>query len=287
MSRVVTLCVVVLLFGACAETGAPASTPTRAPSETATAPVRGTEPPETATTPVRGTEPPATTTPPNATATPRDNPPSAGPPISLASGDFAVVATDDLRLRSQPWVGADSTVFEPSLPRGAVLLVAGVPVASSGYWWYRVSLIGTSTDQGYTEGWVAAGDQDGTPWLTLRPAASLPGTYLALSSPGDGRLTPTARVQLDGGLYHMVFSGVARCGYSVRFGPDLEWELGFDGSTLSTVRWPQEFPEPSAAPLQDRTSIAFPPLPKGKYRLRVSDGGSTSLPCPWEVALTP
>jgi hypothetical protein len=165
--------------------------------------------------------------------------------------------------------------------------VIGGPVGSAGYWWYRVALVGRTSSEGYAEGWVAAGDRDGAPWLVRRPKSSATPGDARWSSAGNGNPGTEEHLQLDAGTYRLIFTGLARCSYLVSFGQDLEWKLGFDGSTLSTVNWPQSYPEPSSAPETPQDGVFFPPLPAGDYHLLVEDRGSTARACPWELEIKP
>jgi hypothetical protein len=77
-----------------------------------------------------------------------------------------VTVTDGLRVRSKPRVAGGSVVYEPPLDSGVTLRVLDGPVAGSGYWWYRIWLReGSTLGGGIDEGWVAAFDHDGTPWI--------------------------------------------------------------------------------------------------------------------------
>lgn len=105
----------------------------------------------------------------------------AGPPFLLAAGDWTVVLVDGLRVRSKPSVEPDSVKYSPLLRKGMALTVLDGPVYGSGYWWYRVS-VGMDTPCSWEEqaagvcflgftnaptadGWVAAADHNGTPWI--------------------------------------------------------------------------------------------------------------------------
>jgi hypothetical protein len=71
-------------------------------------------------------------------------------------------------MRSKPSVSDASRRYEPVLPLGTHLDALEGPVAGSGYWWYRVRLTeGQTLFDGVREGWVAAADHDGTPWLAV------------------------------------------------------------------------------------------------------------------------
>ncbi len=210
-------------------------------------------------------------------------------PVVLSVGDHAQVVTNDLRLRSKPSVGSDSQKYEPLLQRGNGLWVLGGPVAGSGYSWYRVARATQWVGDTFGEGWVASAARDGTPWVASQPfAETVPTGALVWIAPGDGRHEPTREFQLPEGAYYLTFSGVPSCSYRVRFGTQLEFDLGFNGAILSTVQWPQDHPEPSMATGFDRgtSGTVFPTLPAGAYRLEITSGGSPTSPCPWGAALT-
>jgi hypothetical protein len=82
---------------------------------------------------------------------------------------FARVATDDLRVRTKPGVGADSIKLEPLLWKDALVFVIDGPVAASGYDWYLVKPMGEADVQHHPDppqdGWVVAAGKDGEPWL--------------------------------------------------------------------------------------------------------------------------
>ena len=88
-----------------------------------------------------------------------------------------MVATDDLRVRTQPGTRDKSTILEPLLQRGTKLYVVDGPVGESGYVWYQVLTFdvdlaapGKALDKPTVEeGWVAAADTNGEPWV--QPAA--------------------------------------------------------------------------------------------------------------------
>lgn len=76
--------------------------------------------------------------------------------------DSAVrTATDRLRVRSAPGVGAASVKLEPLLPVRTLLFVIEGPVGADGYAWYHAMPF----DGIAPTGWVAAAAHDGTPWL--------------------------------------------------------------------------------------------------------------------------
>jgi hypothetical protein len=162
-------------------------------------------------------------------------------------------------------------------------------VAGTGYWWYHVALADQWIDDPTVgEGWVASADRDGTPWIAVQPfSATVPAGALVVTSPGDGPgATTSDPFPLPEGEYQLTFSGVQGCAYRVRFGTSLEYDLGFDGAVLSTVRWPRG-PEPSMATgFRPGTSVtAFSTLPAGDYLLEVSGGGTPAHPCPYGAAI--
>jgi hypothetical protein len=96
------------------------------------------------------------------------------PSVVLPLGDWAVTVSDDLRVRSLPFVGADSVKYEPLLPEGTELYVVDGPVLGSGFWWYLVEPDALAIEDGYSAGWVASADHDGTPWLAPLPTVDMP-----------------------------------------------------------------------------------------------------------------
>jgi len=99
-------------------------------------------------------------------------PPPAIPsaqPVLLRPDTFASVVTDDLRVRTEPFVGETSRKLEPLLWNGVDLFVIAGPVAGSGYDWYLVEPMGEVDLQINPDppppGWVAAASHDGEPWL--------------------------------------------------------------------------------------------------------------------------
>ena len=163
------LVVAALVLGSCGA-GAPASpattsaAPTMRPADpTASAfPSPGESTPE----PSPGTAP--TLVPPAPTSQPTEAPAQTGqpsPPVTMELGLAAMVIADTLRVRSQPRISDDSVMYEPLLANGTKFTVVDGPVPASGYWWYRVELPPGILEGGITQGWVAGGDRDGTPWI--------------------------------------------------------------------------------------------------------------------------
>ncbi len=91
----------------------------------------------------------------------------AVPSTDNLGGRIAVTVTDDLVVRSQPRVSADSTMYTPYLPQGIELRVIGGPVEGSGYTWYEVVPISFVLQGNPASGWVAAAGKDGEPWIAL------------------------------------------------------------------------------------------------------------------------
>jgi serpin B len=91
-------------------------------------------------------------------------------PEGLAPGALAITVSDRVRVRSLPRVADESEKHTPLLPLGTELLVLEGPVIDSGYTWYRVAPTSLTLDGGVADGWVAAGDHDGTPWVALADA---------------------------------------------------------------------------------------------------------------------
>jgi hypothetical protein len=72
------------------------------------------------------------------------------------------LASDGLRVRSEPRVSDDSLKLEPLLPLGSQLYVLEGPVSASGYAWYEVVPLSSRT---LPSGWVASADREGEPWI--------------------------------------------------------------------------------------------------------------------------
>jgi hypothetical protein len=83
----------------------------------------------------------------------------------LVGSAITTLASDGLRVRSEPRVSDDSHKLEPLLPVGSQLYVLEGPVSASGYAWYEV--IPLSSRQ-LPSGWVASADRDGEPWIAPR-----------------------------------------------------------------------------------------------------------------------
>jgi hypothetical protein len=86
--------------------------------------------------------------------------------VPIPADTYAVVVTDDLRVRLHPGVTNGSTTLEPLLQDGVRVVVLDGPVQASGYDWYLVQpTITSDTADPYPFGWVAAADRDGEPWI--------------------------------------------------------------------------------------------------------------------------
>ena len=96
-------------------------------------------------------------------------PPTSTPsPPPLVAGDIAEVVTNDLVVRSLPEISDQSVIHRARLDAGKRLFVLDGPVAADGYDWYRVQPFGRDANRGINwppAGWVAAGSQQGEPWI--------------------------------------------------------------------------------------------------------------------------
>jgi hypothetical protein len=106
---------------------------------------------------------------------------NVGPP--LARDSMALVVTDNLRVRSAPFVGDLSTKHQRLLDDGDRLFVIDGPVIAQNYEWYQVKAWRPrSPSVSWPVGWVARAGHDGEVWFrstTLSCPAS-PGTVEAL-----------------------------------------------------------------------------------------------------------
>ena len=87
---------------------------------------------------------------------------TAKPTESLVGNVVTTLATNGLRVRSEPRVSDDSHRLEPLLPLGSQLYVLQGPVSASGYAWYEVVPL---TSRNLPSGWVASADRDGERWI--------------------------------------------------------------------------------------------------------------------------
>jgi hypothetical protein len=85
---------------------------------------------------------------------------------ALPHDSLAVVSVRNLRLRSQPFVGAASIKYEPFLQPGDRLFIVDGPVIGHNYEWYQVAAWrpGSGTPS-WPVGWVARAGHDAEIWL--------------------------------------------------------------------------------------------------------------------------
>ncbi|HET7494484.1 MAG TPA: zf-HC2 domain-containing protein [Candidatus Limnocylindrales bacterium] len=85
---------------------------------------------------------------------------------ALPRDSLAVVSVRNLRLRSQPFVGAASIKYEPFLQPGDRLFIVDGPVIGHNYEWYQVAAWrpGAKTPS-WPVGWVARAGHDAEVWL--------------------------------------------------------------------------------------------------------------------------
>ena len=163
-----------------------------------------------------------TTTP---TAAPSISPAATSAPTPSATpvaldpfvGTVVVTVSDDLVVRSEPWVGDDSVMYRPWLPIGTELKVLSGPVSGSGYTWYEVEPVSFTGLDGPGQGWVAMAGNDGEPWIALAELPPMPtGVRFDVHEKdlGGGRLqkiaTVTWRAPRSEGVEIRVY-GVTEC----------------------------------------------------------------------------
>ncbi len=138
-----------------------------------------------------GTPPPAT--PPASTSAPASGPTASSGDV-LAPDTIALVATNDLRVRTK--AGTKGKVQKGRLDTGVLVYVIDGPVEADGYHWYHVEPFGPGdAAAALPSGWVAAADRDGTPWLQ---AATIPCPSLPVDAPGLQALGPHAALACFG-----------------------------------------------------------------------------------------
>jgi hypothetical protein len=99
-------------------------------------------------------------------ASPPADPGPGGRPTTFGSDTIAAVVSNNLRLRSQPRIAADSIKFEPFLKVGDRLFVVDGPVTATNHDWYQVATWRPSDPTAtWPIGWVASADIDGTAWI--------------------------------------------------------------------------------------------------------------------------
>ena len=114
-----------------------------------------------------------TTGPSMAPSSPVTTPCPAGSPAAVSGtlvrpkvDTLAAVATDSLRVRSEPGLEAGSEVLRRRLMRRDVAYVVAGPVSASCYEWYQVYVPDDpAKERDEVFGWVAAGSIEGEPWL--------------------------------------------------------------------------------------------------------------------------
>ncbi len=106
---------------------------------------------------------PAPSSNPEPTSTP------TGSPFAVGPDEVLVSVTDNLVVRIQPGVGSDSEIYGIQLQPGDLLRLTDGPVVADGYEWYQGRVMDPTAPDGTRIGWVAAADQDGTPWLASVP----------------------------------------------------------------------------------------------------------------------
>ena len=130
-----------------------------------------------------GSPPPAT--PPASTSAPASGPTGTSGDV-LAPDTIALVATNDLRVRSK--AGTNGKVQKPLLDAGVLVYVLEGPVEANGYRWYHVAPFGPGEQaQALPSGWVAGGDRDGKAWLQ---PATVPCPGLPVDAPGLENIGP-------------------------------------------------------------------------------------------------
>ena len=143
-----------------------------------------------------------------------------GDSVPIPADTYAVVVTDDLRVRSKPGVTDDSKKLDPLLQQPMSLLVLDGPVQASGYDWYLVQPIRSDIDiTTYPFGWIAAAGKDGEPWIEPRAKGcpSVPQTVDDL-----GSITQTAPM-----YYEITCFGGDEITFQARIGSS---EIGCDSS---------------------------------------------------------
>jgi hypothetical protein len=158
VSTTATLAAACLALAGCTASAALSPQPSASPEHSAQASAA-------ATAESRVDPSPSPTRTPTPTSTPTPGPPVAAvdplPPVT-----YAVVQTDDLRVRSKPGVSDDSTKLTPKLDVGRLLAVVAGPVRASGYDWYQVQPLKEAfSEEKLPFGWVAAASKDGEAWI--------------------------------------------------------------------------------------------------------------------------
>ena len=103
--------------------------------------------------------------PPSQTPPPESRPADA---VTLPLDSYAHTVIDDLIVRSRPRLAGASEELDPPLDDGQLLLVLDGPVWTAGQDWYQVQVVAGYDNYEFPNppfGWVAAADEDGTPWI--------------------------------------------------------------------------------------------------------------------------
>ncbi len=124
------------------------------------------------------------------------------PTNSFVGSVVTTLASDGLRVRSEPRVSDDSRKLEPLLPLGSELYVLDGPVSASGYVWYEVVPL---TSRELPSGWVASAGRDGEPWIAAGAfdCPPLPTDFRSLAAllPGVGLACfPRVPITVEAGL---------------------------------------------------------------------------------------
>jgi hypothetical protein len=188
----------------------PSPAPSLAPSAIAQAPTPDGGASMSPSSPEITDSPPATSSP-----APTTQPPA--PSTQIAIDTAARTATDRLRVRSAPGVGATSVKLEPLLPTGTLLFVIDGPVTADGYDWYHAMPF----DGIAPTGWVAAAAHDGTPWLAP-----------------ESLTCPTPPLDTQAILDLSSFGGLICFGNrEIQLVGDVTCELGDDGIVFAGPTW--------------------------------------------------
>jgi hypothetical protein len=201
---------------------------------------------------------------------PSDPTPEATPQASLTSGPLrvdglALIVADELRVRSAPGTGGDSTIRGEPLTKGREVFVAAGPVRASGYDWWQVQAL---TGPGRF-GWVAVGS-DGEIWLAPASVACPTDPSVAdLARLGGARsLVCYGRRDLQIRAYRLPFCGD---GIAMAEGTP-EWIIGvFGGDALLDREVPRDDPE-SALEIYGRAHPSL--IESGTEYLDCSDEGT-------------
>ena len=124
------------LLGGCSAGATPSPTPVPTPALIS---------PSTSPPPSTPASPPPTSTPTPSSAATAPATATGSPTDSFVGHVVNTLADSGLRVRSEPRVSDDSHMEEPLLPLGTQLYVLDGPVSASGYAWYEVVPLTSST----------------------------------------------------------------------------------------------------------------------------------------------